>query len=93
MKWMVVLGLAAAVVGGLYRWRLAPAEPDKWGLLDVCMARSLAVRRWRSFRYISPLPDRSIRTPTKLHMKMLIMSFLFSLTQVSTRERGLVFPL
>jgi hypothetical protein len=38
MKWMVVVGLAAAVIGGLYRWRLAPAEADKWGLLDVCMA-------------------------------------------------------
>jgi hypothetical protein len=38
MKWMTVLGLAAAVIGGLYRWRLTPAEPDKWGLADVCMA-------------------------------------------------------
>jgi hypothetical protein len=38
MKWMVILGLAAAVIGGLYRWRLTPAEPDKWGLMDVCMA-------------------------------------------------------
>jgi len=38
MKWMVVLGLAAGVIGGLYRWRLAPAESDKWGLVDVCMA-------------------------------------------------------
>jgi hypothetical protein len=37
MKWMVFLGLAAAAIGGLYRWRLAPAEPEKWGLLDVCM--------------------------------------------------------
>jgi hypothetical protein len=38
MKWMVVLGLAAAVIGGLYRWRLTPADPEKWGLFDVCMA-------------------------------------------------------
>jgi hypothetical protein len=38
MKWMVVIGLATAVIGGLYRWRLAPAEPDKWRLVDVCMA-------------------------------------------------------
>ena len=38
MKWMVVLGLATAVIGGLYRWRLTPADPDKWGLVDVCMA-------------------------------------------------------
>jgi hypothetical protein len=37
MKWMVILGLGAAVIGGLYRWRLTPAEPDKWGLVDVFM--------------------------------------------------------
>jgi hypothetical protein len=37
MKWMVVIGLAAAVIGGLYRWRLTPAEPEKWGLVDVFM--------------------------------------------------------
>jgi hypothetical protein len=35
MKWMIVLGLAAAVIGGLYRWRFAPADPEKWGPLDV----------------------------------------------------------
>jgi hypothetical protein len=38
MKWMVILGLACAVIGGLYRWRLTPADPEKWGLFDVCMA-------------------------------------------------------
>ena len=38
MKWMIVLGLAAAVISGLYRWRLTPADPDKWRLVDVCMA-------------------------------------------------------
>jgi hypothetical protein len=38
MKWMVILGLATAVAGGLYRWRLTPADPDKWGLMDVFMA-------------------------------------------------------
>jgi hypothetical protein len=37
MKWMVILGLAAAVIGGLYRWRLTSAEPDSWGLVDVFM--------------------------------------------------------
>ena len=37
MKWMVIFGFAAAAIGGLYRWRLTPAEPDKWGLIDVCM--------------------------------------------------------
>jgi hypothetical protein len=38
MKWMAILGLAAAVIGGLYRWRLTPSEPDKWGMVDVFMA-------------------------------------------------------
>jgi hypothetical protein len=38
MKWMVVLGLAAAVIGGLYRWLLTPADPDKWGPVDVFIA-------------------------------------------------------
>jgi len=40
---MVVLGLAAAVIGGLYRWRLTPADPDKWGLVDVCIAMRIGV--------------------------------------------------
>jgi hypothetical protein len=35
MKWMVILGLAAAVIGALYRWLLAPADSEKWGPLDV----------------------------------------------------------
>jgi len=35
MKWMIILGLAAALIGGLYRWIAAPAESDKWGMLDV----------------------------------------------------------
>jgi hypothetical protein len=35
MKWMIVLGLAAAMIGGLYRWRIAPSESDKWGPVDV----------------------------------------------------------
>jgi hypothetical protein len=38
MKWMIVLGLAAAIIGGLYRWRFAPSETEKWGLADVGMA-------------------------------------------------------
>jgi hypothetical protein len=38
MKWMVILGLAAAVIGGLFRWRFAPSDPEKWGLVDVGMA-------------------------------------------------------
>ncbi len=37
MKWMIVLGLAAAIIGGLYRWRFAPSESEKWGLVDVGM--------------------------------------------------------
>jgi hypothetical protein len=35
MKWMIVLGSVAAVIGGLYRWRLAPAESDQWRAVDV----------------------------------------------------------
>ncbi len=35
MKWMVVFGFAAALIGGLYRWRIAPSDPEKWGPLDV----------------------------------------------------------
>jgi len=35
MKWMIVLGFAAAVIGGLYRRFLAPSDPEKWGPLDV----------------------------------------------------------
>jgi hypothetical protein len=38
MKWMIILGLAAAIIGGLYRWRFAPSESDKWGAVDVAMA-------------------------------------------------------
>lgn len=38
MKWMVIIGLATAVIGGLYRWRLTPADPEKWGLVDVGFA-------------------------------------------------------
>ena len=38
MKWMVIIGLAAAVIGGVYRWFLAPADSEKWGLLDVGLA-------------------------------------------------------
>jgi hypothetical protein len=38
MKWMTVLGLAAAIIGGLYRWLFAPSETEKWGALDVGMA-------------------------------------------------------
>jgi hypothetical protein len=38
MKWMVIIGFAVAVLGGLYRWLVAPAEPDKWGLVDVAIA-------------------------------------------------------
>jgi len=38
MKWMTVLGLVAAVIGGLYRWLLAPSDPEKWGPVDVLMA-------------------------------------------------------
>jgi hypothetical protein len=34
---MIILGLAAAIIGGLYRWRIAPSESDKWGLLDVAV--------------------------------------------------------
>jgi hypothetical protein len=37
MKWMVVLGLAAAVIGGLYRWLATPADPEKWKVWDVGM--------------------------------------------------------
>jgi len=37
MKWMIILGLAAAIIGGLYRWRIAPSESDKWGLTDVAI--------------------------------------------------------
>lgn len=35
MKWMVVIGLVAAVIGGLYRWFLAPSDPEKWTPVDV----------------------------------------------------------
>jgi hypothetical protein len=35
MKWMTVLGLVAAVIGGLYRWLLAPSDSEKWGPMDV----------------------------------------------------------
>ena len=35
MKWMIIVGFAAAVIGGLYRWLLAPADPEKWGLASV----------------------------------------------------------
>ncbi|MBV8209982.1 MAG: hypothetical protein JO133_07950 [Burkholderiaceae bacterium] len=35
MKWMVIIGFACAVVGGLYRWLVTPSDPEKWGLLDV----------------------------------------------------------
>jgi len=35
---MMVLGLVAAVIGGLYRWLLAPSDPEKWGPVDVLMA-------------------------------------------------------
>ncbi len=38
MKWMVILGLATAVAGGLYRWLLAPPDPEKWGPVDVGIA-------------------------------------------------------
>jgi hypothetical protein len=38
MKWMTVLGLAAAIIGGLYRWRIAPSESEKWGPMDVLFA-------------------------------------------------------
>ncbi len=38
MKWMIVLGLAAAVIGGLHRWLFAPAEPEKWRAVDVGLA-------------------------------------------------------
>jgi hypothetical protein len=38
MKWMIVLGLAAAGIGGLYRWLLAPADPEKWGAVGVAIA-------------------------------------------------------
>lgn len=38
MKWMIALGLAAAIIGGVYRWRFAPSESEKWGLVDVGMA-------------------------------------------------------
>jgi hypothetical protein len=35
MKWMLILGSAAAIVGGLYRWRVAPSESDQWRAVDV----------------------------------------------------------
>ncbi|HEX4585958.1 MAG TPA: hypothetical protein VH183_14110 [Burkholderiaceae bacterium] len=38
MKWMIFLGLAAGVIGGLYRWLVTPADPEKWGLMDVGMS-------------------------------------------------------
>jgi hypothetical protein len=38
MKWMTVIGLSAAIIGGLYKWRLAPSDPEKWGLADVAIA-------------------------------------------------------
>jgi hypothetical protein len=38
MKWMIVIGMMAAVVGGLYRWFLAPSDPEKWKLIDVLLA-------------------------------------------------------
>lgn len=38
MKWMVILGLAAGVIGGLYRWLLAPSDPEKWRPWDVLIA-------------------------------------------------------
>jgi hypothetical protein len=38
MKWMVALGLAAAIIGGVYRWRFAPSESEKWGAVDVGFA-------------------------------------------------------
>jgi hypothetical protein len=37
MKWMVILGFAGAVIGGIFRWRFTPADPEKWGLVHVCM--------------------------------------------------------
>jgi hypothetical protein len=37
MKWMTVLGLVAAVIGGLYRWLLGPSDPEKWGPVDVLL--------------------------------------------------------
>jgi H+/Cl- antiporter ClcA len=38
MKWMIVLGLIAGAVGGVYRWFLAPSDPEKWKLVDVLLA-------------------------------------------------------
>jgi len=38
MKWMVIIGLACGLIGGLYRWRVPPADPEKWGLMDVLVA-------------------------------------------------------
>jgi multisubunit Na+/H+ antiporter MnhF subunit len=35
MKWMIAIGLAAAVIGALYRWIIAPSESDKWRAIDV----------------------------------------------------------
>jgi hypothetical protein len=37
MKWMIVIGLGAAVIGWLYRWVLAPKDSEKWGVMDVAM--------------------------------------------------------
>jgi hypothetical protein len=37
MKWMIVIGLAAAVIGWLYRWFVSPKDSEKWGLMDVGM--------------------------------------------------------
>jgi len=37
MKWMIVLGLTAGVLGGLYRWFVAPEDPQRWGIRDVSM--------------------------------------------------------
>ncbi|MBV8280767.1 MAG: hypothetical protein JO347_01740 [Candidatus Eremiobacteraeota bacterium] len=38
MKWMAIIGLATAVICGLYRWFLAPSDPEKWGPVDVGIA-------------------------------------------------------
>jgi hypothetical protein len=38
MKWMIVIGLSAAIIGGLYRWRFAPSDPEQWGMTDVAIA-------------------------------------------------------
>ena len=37
MKWMIILGSAAALIGGLYWWLIAPEESVQWRPVDVLL--------------------------------------------------------